>query len=155
MSSTFKKTNQKKIFTHQKNIKINIINLQNKLTVQPQKIKKLIYDILKKERTKKSGHLNICLVDNSMIKKFNQKYHKTNRATDVLAFNLAKEKGAILADIIISTEMATQQAKTFKTSNDYELLLYLAHGVLHILGYNDQTKRQIKIMRQTENKYVH
>lgn len=135
-------------------MKITIKNLQNKLSIHPLKIKNLINKIIKGEKRKESGWINICFVDNSRIKKFNAKFLKTNSATDVLAFNLGDGKEIILADIMISTDKAIEQAGNFKTNPNYELLLYIAHGVLHILGFDDHTKNQIKIMRKKESEYV-
>lgn len=135
-------------------MKITIKNLQNKIAIHPQKINNLIHKILKGERVKESGWINICFVNNALIKKFNAKFLKTNCATDVLAFNLNAGKKIILADIMISTDTAIKAALVFKTTPDYELSLYLAHGILHILGYDDHTRTQIKLMRQKENKYV-
>jgi probable rRNA maturation factor len=132
------------------------MNLQNKLPIGSRKIKNLILKVLKNESIKKSGWINICFVDNSQIKKFNAKFLKAKSATDVLAFNLSdKNKEAIiLADIIVSTETALKQAITFKTTPDYELSLYVIHGLLHILGFNDHSARQIKLMRKKESQYV-
>jgi probable rRNA maturation factor len=95
-------------------------------------------------------------VNNQLIKRFNAKFLKNNTPTDVLAFNSsnARIKKAIAADIMISTDAALKQARNFKTTPDYELLLYAAHGLLHILGYNDQTPAQIKLMRKKESQYV-
>jgi len=135
-------------------MKITIKNLQNKIVIHPRKIKNLIRKILKGEKVKDSGWINICFVNNALIKKFNAKFLKTNSATDVLAFNLGPGKKVILADIMISTDTAIKQAAVFKTTPNYELLLYLAHGVLHILGYNDRSKAQIKLMRKKESEYV-
>ncbi len=133
---------------------ITIRNLQNKLPIPSTKIKKLIRKVLKGERVKKSGWINICFVDNPLIKKFNAKFLKSNRTTDVLAFNSTKGKKVILADIMISTDKAIEQARNFKTTPTYELLLYVAHGMLHILGFDDHSKTQIKLMRKKESKYV-
>lgn len=135
---------------------ITIKNLQNKLTIQPARIKKLINHILKGERVKESGYINICFVNNSLIKKFNIKFLKTSSSTDVLAFNLNNEKKSkiLLADIMISTDTAINNARKFKTTSDYELMLYVAHGILHILGYDDHTKTQMKRMRKKEAEYV-
>jgi len=135
-------------------MKITIKNLQNKLAIHPRKIKNLIQKILKGEQAEGSGWINICFVNDALIKKFNAKFLKTNSATDVLAFNLGNGGENILADIMISTDTAIKQASIFKTTPDYELLLYLAHGILHILGYNDRTRTQIKLMRKKENEYV-
>ena len=95
-------------------------------------------------------------MDNPLIKRFNAKFLKTNRVTDVLAFNSSntKIKKVILADIMISTDAALNQAPSFKTTPDHELLLYVTHGLLHILGYDDQTLNQTKLMRKKESQYV-
>ena len=137
-------------------MKITLQNLQKHVPVSTGKIKKLILKVLKGEKVKESGWINICFVDNLRIKKFNAKFHKTKSATDVLAFNLSdkKEENIILADIMISAQTALKQAPNFKTTPDYELSLYVVHGILHILGYNDRTPRQVKLMRKKESLYV-
>lgn len=138
-------------------MRITLQDQQKKMLIQNGKIKKLILKILKGERIKESGWINICFVDNPKIKKFNAKFLKTKGVTDVLAFNLSdkKEKNIILADIMISTQEALKQARKFKTTPDDELSLYVAHGLLHILGFNDHTPAQIKLMRKKEKEYVH
>lgn len=137
-------------------LRITFKNLQKILPVHSRRIKNLILKLLKNEKVNKSGWINICFVDNPQIKKFNAKFHKTKSATDVLAFNLSgkKETNIILADIIISTQAALKQAPKFKTTADDELSLYAVHGMLHILGYRDQTLSQIKLMRKKERQYV-
>ncbi|MDP2927498.1 MAG: rRNA maturation RNase YbeY [Candidatus Omnitrophota bacterium] len=138
-------------------MRITLKNLQNKLPIHSGKIKKLILKVLKGEKVKESGWINICFVDNPQIKKFNAKFLKTKGSTDVLAFNLSdkKEKNIILADIMISAQAALNQARNFKTTPDYELSLYVVHGILHILGFNDHTREQIKLMRKKESQYVY
>lgn len=138
-------------------MKISLQDQQKKMLIQSGKIKKLILKVLKGEKVKESGWINVCFVDNPEIKKFNAKFLKTKGVTDVLAFNLSnkKEKNIILADIMISTQEALKQARKFKTTPDDELSLYVVHGLLHILGFNDHTPTQIKLMRKKEKQYVH
>lgn len=137
-------------------MKIGIKNLQKKLTIKPKKIKELILNILKAEKKGGSGYINICFADDALIKKFNARFLKTNSSTDVLAFNLndAKIGKILLADIMISTDTAVNNARKFKTEPGYELMLYVTHGVLHILGYDDRDKAQKKQMRKKELEYV-
>jgi probable rRNA maturation factor len=135
-------------------VKITLQNLQKHIPISTDKIKKLILKVLKGQKVKKSGWINICFVDDRQIKKFNAKFHKTKSSTDVLAFNLSDKKNIILADIMISAQTALKQAASFKTTPDYELSLYVVHGILHILGYNDRTESQIKLMRKQESLYV-
>jgi probable rRNA maturation factor len=138
-------------------MKITLRNLQKKVPVPTGKLKKLILQVLKGEQVTASGWINVCFVDDPQIKKFNSWYLKTKSPTDVLAFNLSdkKEKNIILADIMISAQAALKQAASFKTTPDYELSLYVVHGLLHILGFNDQSPLQIELMRKKENQYVH
>jgi len=137
-------------------VNIIISNLQNKLPIPKMRIKKLVLNILKGEGFNKSGYINICFMNNVLIKRLNTKFLRVNGATDVLAFNLSnkKTKGNILADIAISTDSAISNARSFKTASEVELLLYVAHGVLHILGFNDHAKAQTQLMRKKERKYV-
>jgi len=136
-------------------MKITIKNLQNKLPVRQTKIKNLVLKVIKKEGAGRTGWINLCFVDNRRIKKFNAKFLKNNSATDVLAFNLGKGKSIILADIMISTDIAITHAAKFKTTPDYELSLYVVHGILHILGFDDKTSAGAKLMRKKENQYVY
>ncbi len=137
-------------------MKITVKNLQNKLAISPVKIKKLILKVLKGEGIKESGYINICFADDPLIKKFNLKFLKTNSSTDVLAFNLNNnlENKILLADIMISTDTAIKNSRKFNTKPEYELMLYVTHGILHILGYDDRDKTQRKQMRKKEIEYV-
>ncbi len=137
-------------------MKITLKNLQNKLCIPEKRVKSLALKVLAGEKAAKIGWINICFVDNAQIRKFNAKFLKADCVTDVLAFDLSgpDDKGKILADIIISAEAAVKQSAFFKTTPDKEVLLYVTHGILHILGFRDKTKTQIQLMRKKESLYV-
>ena len=137
-------------------MKIFIKNLQKKLPIRGVKIKTLILRLLKAEGVKESGEINIFFVNDERIKKLNLKFLKINHSTDVLAFNLSQRKlnKILLADIIISTYTAISNARKFKTTPEYELRLYVIHGLLHILGYDDRNQDKRKLMRKKEQLYV-
>lgn len=98
------------------------------------------------------------LVSDRIIKPLNQKFLSKNRPTDVLAFdfskNLPTNKETIFGEIIISTDTAQRNAKIFNTSFRYELTLYLAHGILHLLGFDDRGRNKIKAMRRRESQLL-
>lgn len=135
-------------------VEITIKNLQSRLPIRPAKIKNLVRKILKGERIKKAGWINICFTDNPSIRRCNAKFLKSDKTTDVLAFDSGSRR-LLLADIMISTDKAIEHAHYFKTTPGYELLLYVAHGILHLLGFNDHTATQIRLMRKKESQYVH
>ncbi len=88
----------------------------------------------------KEGRVTVCLVDDLTIKELNNRYLRHNSPTDVIAFNInLPDQKVLSADLAISTDTVLTNAKIFSTSVLYELFLYVIHGTLHILGYDDRT----------------
>ncbi len=137
-------------------MKIIIKNFQKKVPINLKRIKKTILKILSLECTKKSGEITVCFVNDKKIKELNLKYRHKNTPTDVLVFDILESKNSnhIFADIVISTDTAIRNARIFKTTKFYELNLYLIHGTLHLLGYDDHGLKQRQLMRQKEKEYV-
>lgn len=133
-------------------VKIIVKNLQNRIPVNSKKIVKTVQRVLSQEGIKKSGEITLCFVNDAKIKALNLKYLGRNNPTDVMAFDITepKDKDKIFADIAVSTERAIDNARTFKTSPYFELYLYVIHGVLHILGYDDKSKKDKLVMRKRE-----
>ncbi|MDP2938259.1 MAG: rRNA maturation RNase YbeY, partial [Candidatus Omnitrophota bacterium] len=121
-------------------MKIAVRNLQKKIPVNPKRITKIVLKILSQEGIKKSGEITVCFVNDQRINKLNLKYLGKNNPTAVITFDVAepKCKDEIFADIVISTDRAIDNADAFGTSPYFELYLYVIHGVLHILGYDDR-----------------
>jgi len=133
-------------------VKITIINLQSKVPVNSKKVVKTVQKVLSQEGIKKSGEITLSFVNDRKIKKLNLKYLGKNNPTDVIVFDTAEPKTEekIFADIVISTDRAIYNAATFKTTPLFELYLYVIHGVLHILGYDDRNNKDKLIMRKRE-----
>lgn len=127
-------------------------NLQGKIPLSPRKIKKAILSVLSKEGIKKSGEITVCLVDDKRIKELNAKYSGKACPTDVLAFDHSKNRSEISADIAVSCDTAIRNARVFKTTPLYEVHLYVVHGILHLLGYKDKSKKQADIMQKRAEK---
>ena len=129
-------------------MKIVVRNQQKKIALSPQKIKAVARKALTLERRKKTGEITISFLTDPQIRELNLLYRGQYNPTDVLSFDISKDKKEILADIAISTDTAIRQARNFKTSTLFELYLYVVHGILHILGYDDETKSERKIMEE-------
>jgi len=97
-------------------------------------------------------------VTSQKISSLNKKYLHRCCSTDVLAFDLKDadnfSKDILIGDIIISTDAVIHNSRLFKTTYAYELVLYIAHGILHLLGFDDQKKKSIKQMRRKEKKVM-
>jgi probable rRNA maturation factor len=100
-----------------------------------------------------SCELSLSVVSDVSIRGVNKKWRGKDKATDVLSFPVAAIAGvahATLGDVVISIDTAKRMAKKMNTTMEHELDLYLAHGILHLLGYDHQTKRDSKKMAQKE-----
>jgi len=109
--------------------------------------------------------LSVALVDDPTIHELNRVYRGKDKPTDVLAFPLqeleppggrtGRKRGAkaspkrptgLLGDVIISIETARRQAGRHRRPLLGELTMLLAHGLLHLLGYDHQTDAEEREM---------
>lgn len=100
----------------------------------------------------KNTEVSVLLTDDENMHAFNKKYRNIDRPTDVLSFALdadsvdedepiiTNKAHIILGDLIISLERAKKQAKDYGHTYKRELAFLTAHGMLHLLGYDHQTK---------------
>ncbi|MFA5411563.1 MAG: rRNA maturation RNase YbeY [Candidatus Omnitrophota bacterium] len=136
-------------------MKITVKNLQKKIPVNPKRIKKTILNVFSGEGRKGPGEITVSFVTDKKIRGLNSAYCGKNVPTDVLAFDISGPKGGhFVADIIISADTALRNAGIFKTRPACELNLYAIHAALHLLGYDDSTLRQRRLMRKKEKKYA-
>ncbi len=105
------------------------------------------------------GELSITFATDEEIMRLNRHYRKRNAPTDVLSFamqegrRIAKDS-FVLGDIVISTGRAKEQAKVFSTSFKEEIELYIIHGILHLVGYDDENLSAEKKMRKKEKELM-
>ncbi len=97
------------------------------------------------------AELSILLCDDKTIHVLNRDYRDRDRATDVLAFAMREGEGAgvcpqLLGDVVISIETATRQADSAGKTIVNEIVFLLAHGLLHLLGYDHQTSSDQRVM---------
>lgn len=103
--------------------------------------------------------LTVCFVTNPSMRKLNKQYKHRDAFTDVLAFPMNEtlkdtcgKEQLYLGDIIISLDQARINAREYGTVFFDEVCLYLIHGVLHLLGYEDTSARKKKRMFALQDK---
>ncbi|HEY3819369.1 MAG TPA: rRNA maturation RNase YbeY [Polyangiaceae bacterium] len=99
------------------------------------------------------AELSILLTDDDQIQKLNRLYRKKNRPTDVLAFALregehGERAGRLLGDVVVSIPTTRRQAEAAGREPGAELTMLLAHGLLHLLGWDHATAREDRRMRR-------
>ena len=96
--------------------------------------------------------ISFLLTNDKRIHELNKIYRHIDRPTDVLAFamqegELAELAGAVLGDVIVSVETARKQAAERGVSVLSEVTMLLAHGLLHLLGWDHETPAKDRRMR--------
>ena len=132
-----------------------MITFQNKskFKVKDLRKKKLWLNSISNNEGQEIESLSFLFVDDEEMLKYNKKYLQHESYTDVIAFDSSEDK-KIAGDIIISLERVNDNAKFYQVSYNYELQRVMAHGLLHLLGYNDKNKEEKKIIRKKENYYL-
>lgn len=105
---------------------------------------------------------DILLCDNNFIQNVNKEYRNKNIPTDVITFAMyADSEKKIITDnkialgqIIISLEKTTEQAFDNKNSIENEFLNLLAHGVLHLLGFDHEDDNKLIYMLELQSKMI-
>jgi probable rRNA maturation factor len=100
-----------------------------------------------------AGEISIAVVDDPTIHDLNRRYLDHDYPTDVLSFSLG-DNASIEGEVIVSADTAAQKAVEFEIPAIDELLLYVVHGVLHLVGYDDRTDEDCLEMRARERQYL-
>ncbi len=100
--------------------------------------------------------IDVAVVDDATIASLHQRYLNDPSPTDVLAFDLRDDARdvAIEGQIVTSIDMARQQAGALKVDVKEELLRYVIHGTLHLMGYDDDTSARRSDMRLAEDRVL-
>jgi probable rRNA maturation factor len=96
--------------------------------------------------------LSLVLTDDEQIQKLNRIYRRKDRPTDVLAFaqregELASHAGLLLGDVVVSVPTARKQAARAARALVDEVTMLVAHGLLHLLGWDHDTPAEDRRMR--------
>lgn len=106
--------------------------------------------------------ISLVIAGDDRVRELNRLYRKKDKTTDVLAFPAQETEGFILppeenthlGDVIISYPQAARQAQEYGHSLERELSLLVAHGVLHLLGYDHEKVGEGKRMRAKEKEIL-
>lgn len=98
--------------------------------------------------------LSILLTSDAGIRALNRSWRRKDRPTDVLSFPAGAPPRATgprhLGDVIVSLDTARRQARAHRRSLAEELDLYLAHGLLHLLGHDHHRRGEARRMAELE-----
>ena len=126
-----------------------------------QKIKRLNSKTLQKDilaacrLLKLSGTISFLFCDNKQIRSLNKKYFKKLSNTDVISFPLKDDANTdYWGEVVVSVEQAVNVAGNYGNSWQKELMLYVIHGILHLIGYTDTKAKERDKMKKKENQIL-
>jgi probable rRNA maturation factor len=94
--------------------------------------------------------LNYIFCSDEYLYQMNVDYLEHDNYTDIITFDNSEEEKEIEGDIFISIDRVRENSKSLATRFQEELLRVMAHGILHLLGYNDKTEEEKTLMRKKE-----
>ena len=138
------------------------------------KLKKLVRTVCNRFKLSKAT-VGIAIVDDAEIRRLNKRFLNRNYTTDCLSFDLSdddanmpaisalrtgvkkrktKDENRKLFELVVNAENAVKEAKLRGHSSEAELALYITHGLLHNLGFDDSQRAKAKKMHKTEDEIL-
>ncbi len=90
--------------------------------------------------------ITIVLVSDARIAALHQQFMNIAGPTDVITFHHG--------DIVISVDTAKANARSYRTSTEAEIRLYIVHGILHLMGFDDTSASAARTMAKTQERVV-
>ncbi|MBX9745037.1 MAG: rRNA maturation RNase YbeY [Chlamydiales bacterium] len=126
---------------------ILIFNKQKDLPISRKATKALVSAVLSHEK-QQGGEISIYFVSEKIICQMHNEFFQDPSPTDCISFPL--ENTPLSGEIFVCPHTAVHYAKKRELDPHQETALYLVHGLLHLLGYDDLEPLQRRVMRKKE-----
>lgn len=121
--------------------KVAISSAQKAIRVPRKRISELVAFVAKAEGCR-IADVDIAVVDSARMAELNRRYLRHAGDTDVLSFDLSEApKTGLSVQLIVCGDLAATEAAARGLKPARELMLYVVHGLLHLMGYDDQSVR--------------
>lgn len=130
-------------------LQIDIANEQRVLKLDRRRVRAAARRVLETHGVK-SAEISLAIVDDPAIHELNKRWLEHDYPTDVISFVLEQSDGRLEGEVIASAETAARLADEFGTPPHDELLLYVVHGLLHLVGFDDRSAAAAREMRAQE-----
>ncbi len=100
------------------------------------------------------GTLEINLLGAEAMAAINETFLHHEGPTDVITFDYGSPASKLQGEIFVCVDVARLQARKFKTQWQSEIVRYVVHGVLHLLGHDDSSAAVRRRMKREENRLL-
>jgi rRNA maturation RNase YbeY len=115
--------------------------------------KKKIQAYVKRVFGRTPARISVVFVDSRRCRVLNKRFLHHNYVTDVISFTLETQP-VREGEIYINLDRAKQQAREYGVSFSNEVARLVIHGALHLIGHDDATATQRKVMKALEDEHV-
>ena len=134
--------------------KIEIQNeMYNEITFREEDVIHVSNSVLA-DFSKNNSTINIIISNDEFLRKLKKDFFDVDAYTDVISFNLEDQGENIDGEIYISWDRVNENASRYKQTVASEFKRVIIHGILHLLGYDDQTNEEKLLMTDLEEKYL-
>ncbi len=119
------------------------------------RLKKLVKAVCSRFKLSRAA-ISIAIVDDTQICEVNKQFLNCNCPTDCLSFDLSDDDtdAPKSFELVVNAERAVKEANLRAHSTEAELALYITHGLLHNLGFDDSTRDHAQKMHDTEDEIL-
>lgn len=133
---------------------VHTINSQSALNINHKDVERLVRSFLKWKKVN-CNEVIIHFVDREKITQLHKDHFQDPTPTDCISFPIDSPDEttsgySILGEIFICPEIAIEYVNENRGNPYHETSLYIIHGLLHLLGYDDQDSENRSIMRAQE-----
>ena len=141
---------------------IQIANQQAVVAVDRAAVRRTVREVLR-ARGVRGARVSVAVVDDSAMRELKKAYYGMAEATDVLSFDLGGEEGeeppgeeswSLDIEVVVNAQRAQREAAGRRAEVEGELHLYLVHGLLHQMGYDDGTAAAARAMHEEEDRLL-
>lgn len=136
---------------------VSFANSQKIVTIKRDQVETLVKHFLIFTNTK-CNEVSVNFVSKTEISQLHDVYFNDPSPTDCISFPIddpgEPSDYCLLGEVFVCPEVALEYSKIHKMDFGKELSLYLVHGLLHLIGYDDIQENDEKIMRQMEEKVL-
>jgi len=139
---------------------IVIANRQRTKKINSRLLKQIIAALFEDLKIE-GAELGINVVSAKEMAQVNWNYLRHEGSTDVITFDYSEKRKAesgkrkcLHGEIFVCVDEASLQAKKFKTKWQPEIVRYIVHGILHLLGHDDLKPDLRRKMKREENRLL-
>ena len=126
------------------------------LKLDKKALKKACLSVMRAEGVRKDAVLSLSAVDEKEMEEINRRYLKRDGPTDVIAFSMGEdcEQGHLMGDVLICPRFILNCLREYGVDEERVLEYVTAHGVMHLLGYEDEEEKDWKEMDRKQREIL-